>query len=99
MITGISPEEIVKIKKFDEEKLYSFAKEENTSFSLDIFIKTFRNNYEVWMPESKFAERDYIVTPFNVKVIKDEEVVSRRKKIVNGLISEVKLSMVTGTGE
>ena len=79
MITGISPEEIDKIKKFAEEKLYSFAKEENTSFSLDIFIKTFRKNYEVGVPESKFAERDHIVTPFNVKVIKDEEVVSRRK--------------------
>ena len=33
LIIGISPEEISQIKKFVEEKLYSFAKEEDTFFS------------------------------------------------------------------
>jgi hypothetical protein len=33
LIIGISPEEISQIKKFVEEKLYSFAKEEDTVLS------------------------------------------------------------------
>jgi len=32
------------------------------------------------MSESEFAERDHVVTPFKVKVVKDREVRSRRKK-------------------
>ena len=49
------------------------------------------------MSESDFAQRDYIIEPFKVKVIKDEEVVLRRKKIIDGLISEIKLNThVTG---
>ena len=97
LINGISPEEIFQIKKFVEEKLYSFAKEEDTPFSPDIFIKTLRKHSEVGMSESEFAERDHTVPPFKVKVVKDEEFVPRRKKIINSLISEVKLSIqVTG---
>ena len=49
------------------------------------------------MYESDFAQRDHIIEPFKVKVVKDEEVVSRRKKIINGLISEIRLNIhVTG---
>ena len=97
LITGISPEEISQIKKFVEEKLYSFAREEETFFSPDNFIKALRKCSEVGMSNSEFAERDHIVTPFKVKVVKNEEVVLRRKKIVNELISELKLcAQVTG---
>lgn len=69
--------EISQIKKFVEETLYSFAKEEDTYFSPDIFIKTLRRCSEVGMPESEFAERDHIVPPFKVKVVKKEEVALR----------------------
>ena len=47
------------------------------------------------MPESEFAERDHTVPPFKVKVVKNEEVALRWKKIINGLISEVKLSITS----
>ena len=40
--------------------------------------------------KSQFAERDHIVTPFKVKILKYNNVLSNRKKIINGLISEVK---------
>ena len=98
LITGISPEKVSPIKKFVEEKLYSLAKEEDTSFSPDNFIKTLRRCFEVGMPGSEFSEGEHVVPPFKVKVVENEEVVLRRKKIINGLISEVKLS-IQFTGE
>lgn len=49
------------------------------------------------MSESDFAKRDHIILPFKVKIVKDEEAILRRKKIINGLISEIKLNIhVTG---
>ena len=80
-----------------EKKLFDFAKGEDTSFSPDIFMKVLKKTSEAGMSESDFAQRDDIIEPFKVKVVKDEEVVSRRKKIINGLISEIRLNIhVTG---
>ena len=45
------------------------------------------------MTKSDFTQRDRIIEPFRVKVVKDEEVLSRRKKIVNGLISEKRIQI------
>lgn len=42
-----------------------------------------------------FAQRDHITEPFKVKVVKDQEVISRRKRIINGLISEITLEIPT----
>jgi len=62
-------------------------------------MKALKKTSEVGIPESDFAQRDHIIEPFKVKVVKDEEVVSRRKIIINGLISEIILNIhihVTG---
>ena len=42
-----------------------------------------------------FAQRDHITEPFKVKIVKDQEVISRRKRIINGLISEITLEIPT----
>lgn len=97
LITGKNPEDSSQIKEFVEKKLSDFAKAEDISFSPDIFMKALRKPSEAGMPESNFAQQDYIIEPFKVKVIKDEEVVLRRKKIIDGLISEIILNIhVTG---
>jgi hypothetical protein len=49
LVTGINPEETSQIKGFVEKKLSDFAKEEDTSFSPDIFIKTLRKISEAGM--------------------------------------------------
>ena len=56
-------------------------------------MKALRKTSEAGMSELDFAQRDHIIEPFKVKVIKDEEIVSRRKKIINGLISEIKVKI------
>ena len=76
-----------------EKELSDFAKGEYISFSPTIFMKALRETSEAGIPESDFAQRDQIIEPFKVKVIKDKEVVSRRKKIINGLISEIKVNI------
>jgi len=87
LITGINPEDRSQIKELVEKKLFDFAKAEDISFSPDIFMKALRKPSEAGMSESDFAQRDHIIEPFKVKVIKDEEVVLRRKKMIDGLIS------------
>ena len=57
-----------------------FTKGEYTSFSPNIFMKALRKASEAGMSESDFAQRDHIIELFKVKVVKNEEVVSRRKK-------------------
>jgi len=44
---------------------------------------------------SDFAQRDRIIEPFKVKVVKEEKVGSRRKKIINGLISEIRIHVTS----
>jgi hypothetical protein len=86
LVTGINPEDRSQIKGFVEKKLYGFAKEKDTCFSPGVFMKTLRKTSEAGMSESDFAQRDRIVEPFKVKVVKEKGVFSRRKKIVNGLL-------------
>ena len=93
LITGIKPEDRSQIQEFVEKKLLDFAKGEDLCFSPNIFIKGLRKTSEAGMSELDFAQRDHIIEPFKVKVIKDEEIVSRRKKIINGLISEIKVKI------
>ena len=93
LITGINPEDRSQIKGFVEKKLSDFAKGEDICFSPDIFMKALRKTSGAGMSESYFVQRDRIIEPFKVKIIKDEEVISRRKKIINGLISEIKLNI------
>jgi hypothetical protein len=56
-------------------------------------MKALKKTSEAGISESDFAQRDHIIEPFKMKVIKDEEIVSRRKKIINGLISEIKVKI------
>ena len=58
-------------------------------------MKALRKTSEAGMSELDFAQRDHIIEPFKVKVVKDEEVVSRRKKIINGLISEIRIHVTS----
>ena len=80
LITGINPEDRSQIKGFVEKKLSDFAKREDICFSPDIFINALRKTSKAGMSESDFAQRDSIIEPFKVKVVKEEEVVPRRKK-------------------
>ena len=68
-----------------------FAKGEDVCFSPDIFMKALRKTPEAGMSESDFTQRDRVIEPFKVKIVKEEEVVSKRKKIINGLISEIRI--------
>ena len=70
----------------------NFAKGKDTCFSPDIFMKALRKTSEA---ESDFAQRDRIIEPFKVKVVKEEKVGSRRKKIINGLISEIRIHVTS----
>ena len=92
LITGKNPEDSSQIKKFVEKKLSDFAKAEDISFSPEIFMKALRKTSEA---ESDFAQRDRIIEPFKVKVVKEEKVGSRRKKIINGLISEIRIHVTS----
>ena len=94
LVTCVGSEELSQVKKFAKNKLYSFAKEENTCFSPDNFIPASRKTSEAGISESDFAQRDHIIEPFKVKIVKDQEVISRRKRIINGLISEISLKNV-----
>ena len=97
LITEIKPEDRSQIQEFVEKKLLDFAKGKDLCFSPNIFMNALRKTSEAGMSELDFAQRDHIIEPFKVKVVKDEEVVSRRKKIINGLISEIRLNIyVTG---
>ena len=91
LITGIKPEDRSQIKEFVEKKLFDFAKGEDLCFSPNIFMKALRKTSEAGMSELDFAQRDHIIEPFKVKIVKDQEVISRRKRIINGLISEIKI--------
>ena len=91
LITGIKPEDRSQIREFVEKKLLDFAKGEDLCFSPNIFMNALRKTSEAGMSELDFAQRDHIIEPFKVKVVKEEEVVSRRKKIINGLISEIRI--------
>ena len=89
LITGIKPEDRSQIQEFVEKKLLDFAKGEDLCFSPNIFMKALRKTSEAGMSELDFAQRDHIIEPFKVKIVKDQEVISRRKRIINGLISEI----------
>ena len=91
LITGIKPEDRSQIQEFVEKKLLDFAKGEDLCFSPNIFMKALRKTSEAGMSELDFAQRDHIIEPFKVKIVKDQEVISRRKRIINGLISEIKI--------
>ena len=91
LITGTKPEDRSEIKEFVEKKLFNFAKGEDLRFSPNIFMKALRKTSEAGMSELDFAQRDHIIEPFKVKIVKDQEVISRRKRIINGLISEIKI--------
>ena len=95
LITGIEPEDRSQIQEFVEKKLLDFAKGEDLRFSPNIFMKALRKTSEVGMSELDFAQRDHIIEPFKVKIVKDQEVISRRKRIINGLISEITLKIPT----
>ena len=95
LITGIKPEDRSQIKEFVEKKLLDFAKGEDLCFSPNIFMKALRKTSEAGMSELDFAQRDHIIEPFKVKIVKDQEVISRRKRIINGLISEITLEIPT----
>jgi hypothetical protein len=95
LITGIKPEDRSQIQEFVEKKLLDFAKGEDSHFSPNIFMKALRKTSEAGMSELDFAQRDHIIEPFKVKVVKDQEVISRRKRIINGLISEITLQIPT----
>ena len=89
LITGIKPEDRSQIQEFVEKKLLDFAKGKDLCFSPNIFMKALRKTSEAGMSELDFAQRYHITEPFKVKVVKDQEVISRRKRIINGLISEI----------
>ena len=95
LITGIKPEDRSQIQEFVEKKLLDFAKGEDLCFSPNIFMNALRKTSEAGMSELDFAQRDHITEPFKVKVVKDQEVISRRKRIINGLISEITLEIPT----
>ena len=95
LITGIKPEDRSQIQEFVEKKLLDFAKGEDLCFSPNIFMNALRKTSEAGMSELDFAQRDHITEPFKVKIVKDQEVISRRKKIINGLISEITLETST----
>ena len=89
LITGKNSEDSSQIKEFVEKKLLDFAKGEDLLFSPKIFMNALRKTSEAGMSELDFAQRDHIIEPFKVKIVKDQEVISRRKRIINGLISEI----------
>ena len=89
LITGIKPEDRSQIQEFVEKKLLDFAKGEDLCFSPNIFMNALRKTSEAGMSELDFAQRDHIIEPFKVKIVKDQEVISRRKRIINELISEI----------
>ena len=92
LITGIKPEDRSQIQEFVEKKLLDFAKGEDLCFSPNIFMKALRKTSEAGMSELDFAQRAHISEElFKVKIVKDQEVISRRKRIINGLISEIKI--------
>ena len=82
------------IQEFVEKKLLDFAKGEDLLFSPNIFMNALRKTSEAGMSELDFAQRDHIIEPFKVKIVKDQEVISRRKRIINGLISEITLTLL-----
>ena len=89
LITEIKPEDRSQIQEFVEKKLLDFAKGKDLCFSPNIFMKALRKTSEAGMSELDFAQRYHITEPFKVKIVKDQEVISRRKRIINGLISEI----------
>ena len=58
-------------------------------------MNALRKTSEAGMSELDFAQRDHIIEPFKVKVVKEEKVGSRRKKIINGLISEIRIHVTS----
>ena len=95
LITGIKPEDRSQIQEFVEKKLLDFGKGEDLCFSPNIFMKALRKTSEAGMSELDFAQKAHIIEPFKVKIVKDQEVTSRRKRIINGLISEITLQIPT----
>ena len=95
LITGIKPEDRSQIQEFVEKKLLDFAKGEDLCFSPNIFMNALRKTSEAGMSELDFAQRYHITEPFKVKIVKDQEVISRRKTIINELISEIRLQIPT----
>ena len=95
LITGIKPEDRSQIQEFVEKKLLDFAKGEDLCFSPNIFMNELRKTSEAGMSELDFAQRHNVLEPFKVKIVKDQEVISRRKRIINGLISEITLEIQT----
>jgi len=87
LITCAGSEELSPVENFAKDKLYSFSKGER--FYPDNFIPTLRECSEAGFSESQFTERYYIVKPFKVKLVRDDSIISDRKRIINGLISEV----------
>ena len=49
-------------------------------FSPDIFMKALRKTSEAGMSESDFAQRDRIIEPFRVKVVKESRSCFKTKK-------------------
>ena len=95
LITGIKPEDRSQIQEFVEKKLLDFAKGEDLRFSPNIFMNGLRKTSQAGMSELDYAEKYHITEPFKVKIFRDQEVISRRKKIINGLISEITLEIPT----
>lgn len=95
LVTGISPEDTFEIKKFVEKKLSDFGKGSDLYFSPELLLNSLRKVSESRMTESDFAERDSWPAAFKVKIVKDEKTILRRKKIINELMTEVKLKLNT----
>jgi hypothetical protein len=77
LVTCVGSEELAQVKTFAEDKLYSFAKEKDMCFSPDNFIPALKKCSEVGFPESQFAAKYNILTPFKVKIVKDEKSISQ----------------------
>ena len=71
LITGINPEDRSQIKGFVEKKVVWFCKGRRYMFIARHFYESLKKNSEAGMSESDFAQRDRIIEPFKVKIVKE----------------------------
>ena len=93
-VTEVNSAELLKVKEFARNKLYSFAKGGDWSFSPDHFIASLWKYSTADLSEVEFAERRRTLPPFKVKLIVVNAVLINREKIVNTLIAEIRADLL-----
>jgi len=93
----VGSKELARVKEFSKHKLQSFRKDAGSIFSPVNFIHSLRKLYDNALTESQVAAKHHIVSPFKIKIVRDEMILSNKRKIIDGIIIEVIADISTYT--